>query len=363
MSELCLRYGVSRVTGYKWLDRYRQGGEAFLLDQSRAPRASPGATAPELVKLILEESDRYGWGARKVRKRLHRRYPRKRWPARSTIGDILQRNGRVRSRRRRTRWKHPGAAPFTTTAPNQVWTVDFKGQFRMRNGCYCYPLTVVDHFSRYLLCLHGLYDIRTEAVMAQFHRLFRTHGLPDAIRSDNGAPFASTGIHGLTHLNVWWLQLGIIHQRITPGHPQQNAAHERMHRELKRRLPRPPAANLNLQQRMFNGFRQTYNHVRPHEALGDETPASFWKPSQRPYPQRIAPPEYPAHFECRRISNAGCFRLHSGQQFLSQALNGETIGLEQIDDALWNIVYYDTLLGRYDERTRRITGVPALRGK
>ena len=363
MSELCLRYGVSRVTGYKWFDRYQQGGEAFLLDQSRAPRTSPRATAPELVKLILEESDRYGWGARKVRKRLDSRYPRKPWPARSTIGDILQRNGRVRSRRRRTRWKHPGAAPFTTTAPNQVWTVDFKGQFRMRNGRYCYPLTIVDHFSRYLLCLHGLYDIRAEAVKAQVHRLFRTHGLPDAIRSDNGAPFASTGIHGLTRLNVWWLQLGITHQRITPGHPQQNAAHERMHRELKRRLPRPPAPNLNLQQRMFNGFRHTYNHLRPHEALADETPASFWKPSLRPYPTRIAPPDYPPHFECRRISNAGCFRLHSGQQFLSQALNGETIGLEQIDDALWNIVYYDTLLGRYDERTRRITGVPALREK
>lgn len=363
MSELCLRYGVSRVTGYKWLDRYEQGGEAFLLDQSRAPRTSPGATAPELVKLILEESDRYGWGARKVRKRLLGRHPRKPWPARSTIGDILQRNGRVRSRRSRTRWKHPGAAPFTTTAANQVWTVDFKGQFRMRNGRYCYPLTVVDHFSRYLLCLLGLHDIDTKAVKSQFRKLFRAHGLPDAIRSDNGAPFASTGIHGLTRLNVWWLQLGITHQRITPGHPQQNAAHERMHRELKRKLPRPPAVNLNLQQRMFNGFRHTYNHVRPHEALADETPASCWKPSPRPYPQRIAPPEYPAHFECRRISNAGCFRLHSGQQFLSQALNGETIGLEQIDDALWNIVYYETLLGRYDERTRRITGVPALRGK
>jgi putative transposase len=363
MSELCLRYGVSRVTGYKWLDRYRQGGEAFLLDQSRAPHHSPGATAPALVRLVLEENDRYGWGARKVRKRLLRRQPHKHWPARSTIGDILKRNGRVHSRRTRIRWKHPGAAPFTTTAPNQVWTADFKGHFRMRNGHYCYPLTVVDHFSRYLLCLHGLHDIRTEAVKAQFRRLFRHHGLPQAIRSDNGAPFASTAIHGLTHLNVWWLQLGITHQRITPGHPQQNAAHERMHRELKRRLPRPPAANLNLQQRMFNRFRRTYNELRPHEALADETPASRWTPSSRRFPGRIAPPKYPAHFELRRVSNAGCFRLHSGQQFLSQALTGETIGLEQFDDALWNIVYYDTLLGRYDERTRQLTGVPALSRK
>jgi putative transposase len=200
-------------------------------------------------------------------------------------------------------------------------------------------------------------------VKAQFRALFRRHGLPDAIRSDNGAPFASTGIHGLTHLNVWWLQLGITHQRITPGQPQQNAAHERMHRSLKQRLPRPPAANLNLQQRVFNDFRRTYNHIRPHEALGDETPASRWKPSRRRYPARIPPPRYPAHVELRRVSNAGCFRLHSGQQFLSQALNGETIGLEQIDDAIWNILYYDTLLGRYDQNNHRITGVPALRGR
>jgi transposase InsO family protein len=363
MSELCLRYGVSRVTGYKWLERYQRGGDGWLVDQSRAPRTSPNETAPDLVRLILEENGRHGWGARKVRKRLLKRYPSKAWPARSTISDILARNGRVRSRRRRTRWKHPGAAPFTTTAPNQVWTVDFKGQFRMRDGRYCYPLTVVDHFSRYLLCCHGLLDTCQKPVKDQFRRLFRQHGLPDAIRSDNGAPFASTGIHGLTRLNVWWLQLGITHQRITPGHPQQNAAHERMHRSLKQSLPRPPAANLNLQQRVFNSFRRTYNHIRPHEALGDETPASRWKPSRRLYPERIAPPRYPAHLERRRVSNAGAFRLHSGQKFLSQALNGETIGLEQIDDRIWNILYYDTLLGRFDERSRRITGVPALRGK
>ena len=363
MSELCERYGVSRVTGYKWLERHQQGGDASLVDQSRAPLSSPSATAPELVKLILEENSRYGWGARKVRKRLFLRHPDKPWPARRTIADILWRNGRVRPRRFRTRWKHPGAAPFSTTAPNQVWTVDFKGQFRMRDGRYCYPLTVVDHFSRYLLCCHGLLDVRTSGVIAQFRRLFRENGLPLAIRSDNGAPFASTGIHGLTHLNVWWLQLGITHQRITPGRPQQNAAHERMHRSLKQRLPRPPAANLNLQQRVFNTFRRTYNHIRPHEALDDDTPASRWKPSRRRYPERITPPRYPAHVELRRVSNAGCFRLHSGQQFLSQALNGETIGLEQIDDAIWNILYYDTLLGRYDQNNRRITGVPALRGK
>jgi hypothetical protein len=232
----------------------------------------------------------------------------------------------------------------------------------MRNGLYCYPLTIVDHFSRYLLCCHGLLDVRREGVKPQFLRLFREHGLPDAIRSDNGTPFASTGIHGLNRLNVWWLQLGITHQRITPASPQENGAHERMHKTLKAQATRPPAANLNLQQRVFNTFRRTYNEIRPHEALNDETPASRWAPSTRSYPDRIAPPEYPGHVEVRRVSNAGCFRLHSGQHFLSQALNGENIGLEQVRDDIWNILYYDVLLGRFDQRKKTITGAPSLRG-
>lgn len=257
MSELCVRYGISRITGYKWLDRYRQSGVGGLQDHSRAPRSCPHETPRDVIDLVLRENGRYGWGARKVLKRLRMRHPERNWPGRSTVFDILKRHGRVVPRRRRRRWKHPGAVPFATTAPNQVWTVDFKGQFLMRNGLYCYPLTIVDHFSRYLLCCHGLCDVRTEGVLPQFRRLFREHGLPDAIRSDNGAPFASTGIHGLNRLNVWWLQLGISHQRITPGHPQENGAHERMHKTLKAKATKPPAANLNLQQRVFNSFRDT----------------------------------------------------------------------------------------------------------
>jgi len=362
MTELCGRYGISRVTGYKWLDRFQQSGVAGLSDQGRAPRSCPHQTPDDQVQLILEENSRYGWGARKILKRLRTRYSGRSWPSRSTIFDILERHGRVVPRHRRRRWKHPGAAPVNTTAPNQIWTVDFKGEFLMRNGLYCYPLTILDHFSRYLLCCHGLLDVRTEPVKRHFLRLFREHGLPDAIRSDNGAPFASTGIHGLCRLNVWWLQLGITHQRITPGSPQENGAHERMHRTLKAKATRPPAANLNLQQRVFNRFRHTYNELRPHEALDDETPASRWVPSSRSYPERLAPPSYPGHVEVRRVSNAGCFRLHSGQIFLSQALNSEEIGLEQIQDAVWNILYYDTLLGRFDERTKAITGAPSLRG-
>ncbi len=361
MTELCVRYGISRNTGYKWLHRYRQSGTSGLHDQTRAPRSCPHQTPDALVQRILEEHTRYGWGARKILKRLRTKYPDRPWPARSTIFDILRRHDRVQHRRRRRHWKHPGAAPFNTTAPNQIWTVDFKGQFRTRNGVYCYPLTIVDHFSRYLLCCHALPNVRGEGVKPHFIRLFRDGGLPNAIRSDNGAPFASNGIHGLNALNVWWLQLGITHQRITPGQPQQNGAHERMHKTLKARATKPPAANRNIQQRVFNTFRHTYNTIRPHEALDDQTPASRWTPSPRTYPERLSPPAYPAHCEIRRVSNAGTFRLHSGQHFLSQALNGEHIGLEEVQDGIWNLIYYTTLLGRFDERTNHITGAPSTR--
>ncbi len=324
MTELCLRYGISRTAGYKWIDRFRQEGARGFSDHSRAPRSCPHQTPQEIVELILDENGRFGWGARKILKRLKTRYPGRTLPARSTIFDVLERNGRVQPRRRRKHWKHPGAVPFDTTAPNQIWTADFKGQFL---------------------------------------RLFREYGLPDAIRSDNGAPFASTGIHGLSTLNVWWLQLGITHQRITPGSPQENGAHERMHKTLKAKVTKPAAANLNLQQRVFNRFRETYNEIRPHESLNDETPASVWTPSNRPYPARILPPEYPGHVEVRRVSNKGTFRLKCGQIFLSQTLNGEHIGLEEVNDGLWNILYYQTLLGRFDERTKKITGAPSLREK
>ncbi len=361
MTELCARYGISRTTGYKWRERYLTLGLRGLEEQSRAPRSSPHETTPAIIGQILAEHAQYGWGARKIWKRLHTLDPTAVWPARSTIFDILARHDCVRRRRRRAHWKHPGAAPLQTTAPNQVWTIDFKGQFRMRDGIYCYPLTIVDHFSRYVLCCQSFPDVRAEGVHRELRRLFRAHGLPDAIRSDNGAPFASNGIHGLNRLNAWWLQLGIVHQRITPASPQENGAHERMHRELKAKVTKPAAANAKLQQRVFNTFVQTYNHVRPHEALQDETPASRWHTSARSFPARITPPTYPGHFEVRRVSSAGTFRLHNGQQFLSQALNEEMIGLEEVQDGVWNVLYYDTLLGRFDERTRTITGAPSLK--
>ena len=199
--------------------------------------------------------------------------------------------------------------------------------------------------------------MKTADVRPVFRRLFRAVGLPDAIRTDNGAPFASTGIHGLSQLNVWWMQLGLVHQRIPPSSPQENGTHERMHRELKRETTRPAAASQRSQQRRFDVFRRRYNDERPHDGIGGDTPASRWTRSSRYYPERPAPPEYPAHMEVRRVSTAGTFRLHARQPVLSHALKNQDVGLEEVADGIWNIVYYSTLLGKIDERTLLITGV------
>ena len=357
MTELCQRYGVSRPTGYLWLDRYQENGEADLVERSRAPTVCPHRTPREIERRILALRERYGWGAKKLLQVLEKRDAEVAWPARSTVNAILERHGKLRKQRRRRKWAHPGAAPLETERPNQVWPADFKGQFKTRDAKYCYPLTVTDHFSRKLLVCRALLSVRTEGAKPAFLRLFREVGLPEAIRTDNGAPFASTGIHGLCELNVWWMKLGIVHQRIRPSSPQENGQHERMHRDLKRETTRPPAANLRGQQRKFDRFQYRYNEERPHDGIDGELPAERWEPSPRPYPECISPPEYPAHLEVRRVSAAGTFRLKAKQPFLSNALADEYIGLEEVGDGIWSIVYYSILLGRIDEKTGRITGV------
>jgi hypothetical protein len=238
--------------------------------------------------------------------------------------------------------------------PNDLWTGDFKGQFRTRDGTYCYPLTIADQHSRYLLACTALESTRSRGVKAVFEGLFREYGLPSAIRTDNGVPFATQAIHGLSALNVWWMKLGIRHERIQPGKPQQNGAHERMHRTLKAKTTRPPAYDQQRQQTLFDEFRLEYNEVRPHEALGQETPATIWVPSQRQMPSRIQPPEYPGHFFPRRVSSAGTFRFKGRQLFLSETLNNEHIGLEETDDGIWSIHFYQTLIARFDERDPKL---------
>lgn len=358
MSELCARYGVTRPTGYKWLARYQAEGAAGLGDRSRAPHRCPHQTDGDIVRLLVATRQEYGWGAKKILQVLRGRHPRRAWPAVSTINDILDHHGLLHKNRRRPAWTHPGAAPLHTDHPNQVWPADFKGQFKTGDGRYCYPLTVTDHFSRRVLVCHGLPSVKAADARPVFRALFRAVGLPEAIRTDNGAPFASTGIHGLSALNVWWMQLGIVHQRIRPSHPQENGTHERMHRDLKRETTRPAASTGRAQQRRFDAFQRRYNEERPHEGIGNQTPASLWTPSSRRYPERITPPTYPSHMEVRRVTTAGTFRfLAQRRAFLSETLQHQDVGLEEVGDGIWNIVYYTTLIGKIDVRTLQITGV------
>ena len=337
MTELCEHFGVSRPTGYLWIGRYDPDDPDSLVDRSHAPLHQVNQTDARIVERILETRDKYGWGAKKLLQVLQRSDAQTHWPARSTVNDILDRHGLLRKRRRRHRWSHPGVVPLSSDRPNQIWPIDFKGQFKTRDGVYCYPLTVTDHFSRKLLCCQALPSVKTAGVKPLLQKLFREAGLPVAIRSDNGAPFASNGIHGLCALNVWWMQLGIVHQRIHPGNPQQNGQHERMHWDLKKETTRPACSTMRTQQAAFDRFRHRYNEERPHEAIGGAVPSDLWHPSPRRMPEHILPPEYPGHFEVRRVSNCGAIRLNMKQRFLSNALTNQYVGLEEVDEGIWNI--------------------------
>jgi putative transposase len=351
MNELCERYGISRKTGYKWLGRFEEAGRQGLADRSRAPHNCPHRIPREMERLLIEVRRCHpSWGPRKILDWLEPRHPDLVLPATSTAGDLLARRGLVKKRRRRRPHRHPGVVPPTTYGPNDLWTADFKGHFKTQDGIYCYPLTVADLHTRYLLACHGLLSTKGVGVRAAFDRLFQEYGLPNAIRTDNGVPFATNGIHGLSQLNVWWIQLGIQHQRILPAHPEQNGAHERMHKTMKGESIRPPKANLSSQQRAFDGFRDEYNEERPHEALGGKTPASIYSASRRQYTGIVPPFEYPGHFILKRITNAGTFRFKKELLFIANSLKQKIIGLEEVDDGIWSIYFCDVLLGRIDER-------------
>jgi transposase InsO family protein len=351
MVELCARYGVSRKTGYKWLDRFEAAGRQGLHDRSRAPHPCPHRITPAVGAIICTARRQHpSWGPAKLLAWLRPRQPALDWPAVSTAGDLLARRGLVKKRRRRRHSQHPGVVPAVAMQPNDLWTADFKGHFRTRDGIYCYPLTIADQHTRYLLACHGLLSPKGHGVRPVFDRLFREYGLPRAIRTDNGVPFATTGIHGLSQLNVWWLRLGIQHQRILPAQPQQNGAHERMHKTLKGDAIRPPRSPLVTQQRAFNAFRHLYNDERPHEALQDRPPATLYRPSPRAYSGALPPVEYPGHFLVKRVTNAGTIRLKKRRLFIANALKQHPVGLEEVADGIWSIHFCRVLLGRVDER-------------
>ena len=356
-TQLCKAFDVSRKTGYKWLERYQQEGVQGLKDRSRAPKSQPSRTCEEVVELVLQLRDkRPTWGAKKLKARLERLHPELAFPARSTIHDILKREGRVTPRRRRR--KHaPSARPLIeTTTPNDVWCTDFKGEFLTGDGRYCYPLTTSDWATRYLLGCHGQRSTKGVRARESFEQLFETYGLPRVILSDNGVPFAHPNtLCRLSALSLWWLQLGIDVVRIQPSHPEQNGRHERMHRTLKAEATRPASANLQQQQARFDLFREDYNHQRPHEALGFAVPAEHYERSVRgPQPWSGA---YPAHFEVRKVDVSGAIKLNSKKHFLTILLTREHLGLEEIEEQQWRVYYRNYLLAHLDESTGRIDEV------
>lgn len=355
MTELCDRYGVSRKTGYKWLSRFSEGGYEALKDRSRSPHSCPHKTPDHCVEAILEKKRRHpSWGAKKIVPRLRGKYPDEPWPAISTGSAILERHGLVESQRRSRKRGHPGRPDTPMTEPNAVWTIDFKGQFRTRDSIYCYPLTVADGNSRFLLGCQGFLSPCLADTRKTMTKLFRDFGLPSIIRSDNGTPFASSAIGRISRLSVWWIKLGIYPELIEPGHPEQNGRHERMHRTLKAETARPPAGNLSAQQRRFNTFRTEYNEERPHEALGQETPASVYRPSTRSFPEHVPPLEYPGHFEVRRVSRNGGIRWNSNWVNVSHVLATDFVGFEEVDDDLWNVYFGPVWLGRFHEKELKI---------
>ena len=356
LAELCRRFGISRKTGYKWIERYETLGVSGLTDRSRRPDSCPHETEPKIVEAILCARRRHPtWGAKKLIVLLKRKKPTWSWPARSTVCDILNRHDLIPKKRRRRSQGHPGRPTTPMTEPNEIWTADFKGEFRTLDGIYCYPLTVADGFSRCLLACHGLFSTAHAGAKPVFRRLFQELGLPKFIRTDNGVPFATSAIARLSRLSVWWVRLGIYPELIEPASPQQNDRHERMHRTLKAETTRPAASTRLAQQRRFNCFREEFNDVRPHEAIGQLTPSSLYHPSPRPYPRRLPPMEYPAHFEVRLVSRNGGIRWNSRWVNVSHVLGEQYVGLEEIDNGIWTVYFGPIELGRFDERDFKIT--------
>lgn len=353
MTELCDLHGISRKTGYKFVERFWTEGLAGLNDRSRAPHHSPQRIEEEIqMSLISARRAHPTWGPRKLLAWLERKHPKVNFPAASTIGDVLSREGLVKSRRRGNRRHVERRNVVAVNSPNELWNADFKGQFRLGDGTYCYPLTVSDTLSRYLLGCRALGSTSEPGARQQFERLFRKYGLPWAIRTDNGPPFSSPGLAGLSRLSVWWIKLEIEPVLIMPGRPEQNGAHERMHRTLKAETTRPVAKDALAQQRRFDRFRTEYNEDRPHESLGNVFPAERYRASERSYPNREPELAYPAHFEIRRVSVNGYIKWKDRPVFLSNALSGEHVGLHETEDGIWSIHFGRVLVARLDERKR-----------
>jgi transposase InsO family protein len=345
-AQLCRRFGISRAKGYKWLERYKELGPEGLGDRSSAARHHPNQTPDAVVdRIVLLRKERPHDGPKKLRQLLREREPSLAVPAASTIGEILDRHGLIRPRHHRLRVP-PSSAPLGhATQPNDVWCTDFKGHFALGTGERCHPLTLSDAASRYLLMCEGLSRPTEELVRPLFQRVFETFGLPDRIRSDNGVPFASKAIGGLSALSVWWVELGITPERIEPGQPQQNGRHERMHLTLKQQTASPPQVTMADQQRVMDRFRHDYNDVRPHEALRQTPPARHYAPSHRPMPAKPPGPQYPDGCQVRRVDSSGRVQWQGQYVLLSRVLTSQPVGVRAIDEDEWELLFGPIVLG------------------
>jgi transposase InsO family protein len=365
LADLCEAYGISRVTGYAVLERWRAQGEAGLEERSRAPWRHPNQTAMRVEQQIVElRASHMRWGPRKLKALLERKRPTTMWPAASTIGELLRREGLVVGRKKRRRTPPYSEPLLHADGPNRVWCADFKGWFRSADGERIDPLTISDAHSRYLLRCQAVEKMDTTRVQAVFEAAMREHGMPEAIRTDNGAPFASRAIAGLSRLAVWWMKLGIVPERIEAGHPEQNGRHERMHLTLKQETASPAAANRRAQQRAFDQFRREFNDERPHEALAMQTPKDVYQASPRKYPARVPEPEYDSGMEVRKVRERGQISWQGDKHvFLSETLIGEHIGLEPIDERWWCVYFAQFPIALFDGEERRMIKLPASPGK
>jgi putative transposase len=359
MAPLCREFGISRKTGYKLLGRYKDMGNEALIDQKRTPYRYANKLPLQLEALILETKKEYpNWGAPKIREKIKRRFPDIKIPAISTIHAVLDRNGLVESKLRRKNITSIQPMHLSNPIlPNELWCADYKGEFMLGNRQYCYPLTITDHASRYLLACEALTSTNGEFAFEAFTKTFKEFGLPKIIKTDNGSPFANgNSLYGLTKLSVWWLRLGIELERTEPGHPQQNGRHERMHLTLKNETTKPAGSNLFQQQEKFDNFSEIFNSERPHQAIGMKYPSEIYKPSERIY-KGIQPIFYPFHDKTIQVTRCGRICEGGLKVSLSSAFAGQEVGIKEVEDGIWIVTFLDYDLGYFDENNSRIEPV------
>ena len=355
VTEVAEQFHTSRPTVRFWRERYREEGRAGLSDRSHATRSCPHRTVVEVEDAIVEERQRWGWGSKKLLQRLSETYPEVEFPARSTVDAILSRRGlaAVQKEKRRAGGR-AAVARYEPSEPSELTTIDYKGQFRLRDGRYCYPLTLMDSVSRFLLACEALWSTDFAHAWPVIERVFREHGLPKAMQSDNGPPFG-TANGRFSSMSVRLMSVGVQPVFSRPGKPQDNGRHERMHRDLKADVLRHRGSTMGEQQKFFDRFRRIYNRERPHEGIAQQRPARLFRPSPRPYPRKPRQPEYAAHWEKRKVMSNGVLRWHSTDVFLSETFGGLTVAFEPFEVDLWRVRFHEFVIGTFDERTRTIT--------